>query len=150
MANTYLIKDSFFKEQYPMYNNLDMSKFYSTLLVEQQTTIEEWIGSILYKWLLTAAATELVGNELKFLNTIQYALVFLTAYSLIRLSNTPKEQSGLSVDALSEKITYIKSKIINQISEFSELQAVISLDGGNTIDDLPDINKFESPIYFWR
>lgn len=154
MANIYLIKDSYFKEQYPMYNYLDMSKFYSTLLIEQNTTLENWTGTVLYSYIIDNAET-ISGDALQLLKHMQYALIFLTALSLIKLSpnSIPKDSDDdrkLSITALEEKAGYMKNKIINYITNSTALQTILSDSGDTTDNAQPDADTFESPVYYWR
>jgi len=150
MANVYLMNDGYFKEQYPSHNDLDMSKFYSTLLVEQNTTIENWIGTILFDYLMANASGILTGDVLRLFNNVKYSLVFLTAASLIKLGKTPDEAKTMSIGSLDEKAGYLKSKVITLIENSTELQTIITTDGTTTDNALPDTDTFESPIHFWR
>jgi hypothetical protein len=167
MPNTYLITDGYFKENYPFYNQLDMSKFYSTLLVEQQTTIEDWIGTILYNWIVENAATALEGDRLDLLNQIQYALIFLTALQLILLNNTPSSSQKERIESLRAKIAYLRAKLLGLVEgsvpvnpdgsdNVNNLQIIITIGlstgggGGGSPDELPDTEIYDSVIYYWR
>ena len=153
MSVVYLISDEYFKEQYPSYNTLDMNKFYSAVLVEQQTSVEDIIGSILYEWLIANANGTLTGDELKLLEQVQYLLVYLTALNLILLNETPNIDNQLRIDFLKEKIIMLRNKLLDFINDSDDLQTIISSGGGAIGEDgnaNPDTNQFPSPIYYWR
>ena len=147
MANVYLISDSYFIEQYPEHRNLDMAKFYSTLLIEQQTSIESIIGETLYSWLITNANTSLAGDQLKLLQQVQYLLIFLVARQLTALnrSGNNEEAKDKEWQALTGKISYLKSKLKTLINGSDDLQALIN--GDTTYDSQ---QKHDWPIYFPR
>lgn len=147
MANVYLISDSYFTEQYPEHRSLAMDKFYATLLIEQQTTIEGIIGETLYAWLISKANTQLTGDELTLLKKVQYLLVFLVAKQLTVLngsgSNDIKDEKVWQ--ALTGKISYLKSKLKKFINDSDTIQALLNSD--TTYDSQ---QKHDWPIYFPR
>ena len=171
---TYLISDAYFKEQYPMHKDLDMSKFYSTLLIEQQTSLEEVLGEVLYAWLIANASnTELVqGDRKKLLDQCQLLLVFLTARSLIPLEEKSEENPDYSdrLIRIDEKIAYLKAKLIRLINGSTEeivdpdtgevvtntfsilvLMNVYTGEGSSETDPTFDPeDEYSSAIYYWR
>lgn len=147
MANVYLISDAYFTEQYPEHRNLDMEKFYSTLLIEQQTSLESIIGETLYAWLVENANSSLNGDELTLLKKSQYILVFLVAKQLtvLNLSGSNDTQKERVWQALTGKISYLKSKLKTFINNSDDIQALLNND-----TTYNSSNKHEYPIYFPR
>ena len=147
MANIYLISDSYFTEQYPEHRSLDMDKFYSTLLIEQQTSLESIVGETLYAWLIANANSALTGDKLNMLKSVQYILVFLVAKQLTVLNRSMSDevQKDKLWQALTGKISYLKSKLKTFINNSDEIQAIVS--GDTTYDST---QKHDWPIYFPR
>jgi len=146
MANIYFIGDSYFKEQYPAHGDLDMNKFYSTLLIEQNTTLESIIGVDLLKYLYDNAQGGFSGDYQTLFNNVRYLLVFLVARQLTALntrSQDTDQRKEVVWDSLTGKISYLKSKIKKLISESDELSNI----SGDTFSATPS-NEF--PIYFPR
>ena len=147
MANIYLISDSYFTEQYPEHRSLDMDKFYSTLLIEQQTSLESIVGETLYAWLIANANSALTGDKLNLLKSVQYILVFLVAKQLTVLNRSMSDevQKDKLWQALTGKISYLKSKMKTFINNSDEIQAIVNDD--TTYDST---QKHDWPIYFPR
>ena len=147
MANIYLISDSYFTEQYPEHRSLDMDKFYSTLLIEQQTSLESIVGETLYAWVIENANSALTGDKLKLLKSVQYILVFLVAKQLTVLNRSMSDevQKDKLWQALTGKISYLKSKLKTFINNSNEIQAIVNDD--TTYDST---QKHDWPIYFPR
>ena len=147
MANIYLISDSYFTEHYPEHRSLDMDKFYSTLLIEQQTSLESILGETLYAWLIANANSALTGDKLNLLKSVQYILVFLVAKQLpvLNRSMSDEVQKDKLWQALTGKISYLKSKLKTFINNSDEIQAIVS--GDTTYDST---QKHDWPIYFPR
>ena len=146
MANIYFISDAYFKEQYPAHGDLDMGKFYSTLLIEQNTTLEDIIGEDLLKYLYDNAQSGFSGDYQKLFNDVQYLLVFLVARQLTALntrSQDTDQRKEVVWDSLNGKISYLKSIIKKLISLSDELSNA----SGDTFSSAPG-NEF--PIYFPR
>jgi hypothetical protein len=147
MANVYLISDEYFTEQYPEYSSLDMGKFYSALLIEQQTSLESILGETLYAWLISNANTPLTGDKLKLLKQAQYILVFLTAKQLKLLNRkysdaSPRDQE---VDAITGKISYLKQKLKTLINDSTDLASLQNNDATYNATQ-----KHDWPVYFPR
>lgn len=144
MADVYFLSDSEYRRRYPAHNTLDMSKFYTVVSMEQETTINDVLGDTLFGYLLTNYST-VTGDLLMLLEKVQTLLVYSVSKSLI-LFKSDYEQFDKDIRALDldGKINYIKGKIKELINDSDAIQTI--LDSDSTYDD----DKYSnSPIHFW-
>lgn len=147
MSNTYLISDEYFKEQYPADNSLDTELFYSTLLIEQNTSLEDVLGEDLKEWLITNAVTitDADEDEYKLLKKAQYILVFMVKQSLLTLKRVNgNENADITEDGLTSKIMYLKAKLKTFINSSDTIKTLIGTD-----DTYSSEQTYSSPIVFW-
>ena len=145
MQNVYLLSDGEYRKKYPAHNSLDMSKFYTVVLIEQDTTINDVLGDGLYDELLAEALAGTVADDmLKLLNDVQQLLVYCVSKSLIEFKDdsTSFDKDTRSLDLIG-KINYVKSRIKRLIDNSTELQLYI--------DDTYDSDAYQATdIYFWK
>lgn len=144
MSSIYLLSDGDYRKRYPAHNSLDMSKFYTVVSMEQETTINDVLGDTLYEYLITNYAT-LSGDEIVLLEKVQTLLVYCVSKSLISFKSDyesyDKDIRALDLDG---KISFVKSKIKDYIADSDDLQTLQDNDGTY------DSEKYSgSPIHFW-
>lgn len=144
MENVYLLSDGDYRKKYPAHNSLDMSKFYTIVLVEQETTINDVLGDGLYEELMAEALAGTVADDmLILLGAVQQLLVYTVSKSLIEFKDdtTAFNKDARSLD-LKGKINFMKTKIKRVVDNSTELQLYI--------DDTYDPDEYQSSdIYFW-
>ncbi len=145
MSNTYLITDGYYKQQYPADDVVDTELFYSTLLIEQNTSLEDVVGETLMVWILANANTTLADDELTFFNKCQYLLVFLVNYQLSALKrNSNSYAPDAKETAMEGKIQYLKAKLKTFINDSDTITAL-----SNGDDTYKGTQTYDSPVYFW-
>lgn len=142
--NVYLLSDGEYMKKYPAYNTLDMKKFYTVVLMEQDTTVNDVLGDGLYEELLNESRAGTVeGDMLTLLDSVQQLLVYCVSKSLIEFKDGTAgfDKDTRSLD-LAGKINFIKTRIRRIIDNSTELQVFI--------DDTYDSTLYnDTNIHFW-
>lgn len=145
MTDTYLLSEGEYRKRYPASNTLDMTKFYTCVAIEQETTCNDTLGDALYAELLTQAAGTPDAEYSKLLDNVQTLLVYCVSRALIEFKdNVTNSDEDVRTLNLEGKINYIKAKINRLIETTPELQAVASGDDTYDSDQYQD-----STIHFW-
>lgn len=145
MTTTYLLSDGEYMKRYPSSNTLDMTKYYTCVAIEQETTVNDLLGDDLYTQLLTQAEGTPVDDWAKLLDLVQTLLVYAVSEALIEFKdNVTNSDQDVRTLNLEGKINYIKAKIQRLIEASDTLGDVVSSD-----DTYSDESYQNSSIHFW-
>lgn len=148
MSNTYLLSDGEYKKRYPAYSSLNMSKFYTVVLIEQETTVNDALGDSLYAETMTQAGSglNLESHWEGLIELLQTMLIYSVSIGLIDFNTEDgkfyKDRRTANLDS---KVNFIKSKIKKYIAKTSELSAYVTQD-----DTYDDQSYSGSPVHFWN
>ena len=143
----YTISDGYYREEYPMAVNLDVSKFYSVQRLEQNTTLVDILGDNIAEYFMDTILPTPVGDRLswqtEFLEEVQDLMVFLAAKGLEDFNSG--DANDQLVNSLNSKIEFYKKRVREYITESTELTAI------QGDDDAPDREAYQDfPTHFYR